>query len=141
MNKYLKEIHKAKTDMAKSIVIDLDGVITDFEHCSIGCDYTGYPEKYLQLQRDKCPINPDAISTLKKIKSKGMRIIIYTSRILAEKKVTENWLKKNGVIYDELVFGKPRALLYCDDLAHEFKSWDNLLKEIDKRCTNPSSQT
>ncbi len=40
-------------------------------------------------------------------------------------KATIEWLEKNNVPYDELVFGKPYADIYIDDLAHRFEGWDD----------------
>lgn len=59
----------------------------------------------------------------------GTRIILFTARgmksqdnnvVKAELKyrvITEDWLKRNGVKYDELLFGKPNADYYVDDKA------------------------
>ena len=139
MNKYLKEIQKFKTDMSRAVVVDLDGVITDFEHCTVGCNYTGYPERWQQLKRDQCPLRQGAVEFLTRLKNSGLKIIIYSSRIQQESKSTWNWLKKHHVPFDELVLDKPRGFCYIDDLAHEFKSFEEAEKEICAR--NPSSQT
>ena len=56
----------------------------------------------------------------------GWKVILSTARggkscrtleerIAKYKNVTETWLKKNGVLYDELWFGKPNADFYIDD--------------------------
>jgi hypothetical protein len=39
------------------------------------------------------------------------------------REVTENWLRQNGVPFDELVFGKPIADLYVDDKAMSVKDF------------------
>lgn len=121
--------------MAKTIVIDLDGVIADFENCKEGCDYSGYPETYQQLKRLNCPLREGAIEFLTKIKSQGFKIIIYTSRVQQESKLTLDWLKKYKIPYDELYLDKPRGIIYIDDLAHEFKSFE----EAEKCLKNRSS--
>ena len=38
--------------------------------------------------------------------------------------VTLDWLKRHGIEYDELHFGKPHAQVYIDDNALRFESWD-----------------
>ena len=46
-------------------------------------------------------------------------------------KVTEDWLEKWKVPYDELVFGKPYADMYIDDLGIEFSSSEKLGKKLE----------
>lgn len=62
-------------------------------------------------------------------KSRGAYIIIFTARRMRTHKgdvqkaildvggITEHWLKKHNVPYDELIFGKPDADVYIDDKA------------------------
>ena len=69
------------------------------------------------------------INLLKFLKQKGHHIIIYTARrmrthrgnigaIVADVgEITINTLKRFGIPYDELCFGKPWAQFYIDDLA------------------------
>ena len=71
----------------------------------------------------------DVIKKINKLHKQGARIILYTSRgmvscngdidkiIKKNKKVLEEWLAKNKVEYDELIFGKPIADMYIDDKA------------------------
>jgi hypothetical protein len=45
-------------------------------------------------------------------------------KVLAEiGSLTLTWLKRNGIEYDEIVFGKPFAHVYIDDLAIPHTSW------------------
>lgn len=83
-----------------------------------------------KLGYDKC--EPD-FAVIKKINYlhdvMGLTIVLHTSRgmvscdgdeekiIAKNKKVLEDWLKKHGVKYDELIFCKPIADLYVDDKA------------------------
>jgi NDP-sugar pyrophosphorylase family protein len=46
-------------------------------------------------------------------------------------KITEDWLEKWKVPYDELIFGKPHADIYIDDLGIEFSTKDKLDKKIE----------
>ena len=68
----------------------------------------------------------EVIDKINELYDKGIEIIIYTARgakscntiearIAKYKRVTEDWLKKNGVKYTELVFGKMNADYYVDD--------------------------
>lgn len=68
----------------------------------------------------------EVIDKINELYDKGYTIIICTARggkscrTLEEKElkyrvITENWLKKNGVKYSSLQFGKPNADYYIDD--------------------------
>ncbi len=133
MNNYISEIKKAKTDMATTVVIDLDGVIVDFDNCPHRgiCDYSGYPDTS-NLYRDRCPLHPDALEYLKKIKDLGLNIIIHTSRVESERSITTVWLIEHKVPYSKLVMNKPRGIFYADDLGHKFINWNDMYSEIVK---------
>ena len=117
--------------MSNTVVIDLDGVIIDFENCEYRgtCNYTNYPHGST-LHRDKCKYNTDSRSIINLLDTMGINIIIYTSRDECERGVTEKWLSDNGIHYDELVMNKPRGFIYIDDLAHRFTSWHETYHEI-----------
>jgi len=129
---YLKEIRKYHGTMSKTVCVDLDGVITDFMNCKEGCDYSGYPERYHVLKRDRCPVNKDAKRALSMIKKMGFTILIQTSRIEAERLATEKWLDKHKIPYDGLVMNKPCAFCYIDDLAVRFESWEDTIADLFK---------
>ena len=109
------------------ICVDLDGTI-----CSISKD-GHYAE---------ASVLPGSIESLKKLQNEGHFIIIYTARrmrthrgdpIAAEEEIgdiTREWLSVNGVPFDELIFGKPYAHVYIDDLAVEHSSWVETLENI-----------
>lgn len=70
--------------------------------------------------------NRKVINKINKLYQEGWKIILYTARgdnsckTLEEKElkykiITKNWLKKNNVQYNELVFGKMNADYYVDD--------------------------
>lgn len=120
--------HGMEPSMKENIVMDLDGVIVDFYRCKENCDYSKYPN--ITLKRNRCPLRKGTIKTMTAIKKMGFRIVIFTARIERERKVTERWLKKNKVPYDELVMNKPRGWLYPDDFGYRFDGWGSLLKFI-----------
>ena len=83
---------------------------------------------------------PNAIETLQRFKKEGHYIIIYTARrmrthngnvseIIKEVgELTTTWLQKHNIPYDELIFGKPYAHVYIDDLAISFTSWEDVVR-------------
>jgi len=111
------------------IVFDLDGVI---------CELKKPSESYSQVIPKK-----KVIQKMRDLKEEGHYLIIHTGRHMrtcngdVEKviekvgKVTEEWLEKWKVPYDELVFGKPYADMYIDDLGIEFSSSEKLGKKLE----------
>ena len=73
--------------------------------------------------------NKALIEKLNYYKNNGYSIVIYTSRGMLScnndaekakqkyKKVMVEWLNRNNVIFDEIIFGKPFGDLYIDDKA------------------------
>ncbi len=114
--------------------IDIDGVIVDSGNCTEMCDYEGYPDEYLNLKRNKCPLKEGAVESIRSMKDKGYKIILFTSRISAERKVTEKWLKDHNIYYDELVMDKPIGFIYIDDNGYRFKDWTTTINDLK---TNP----
>ena len=111
------------------IVFDLDGVI---------CELKKPSESYA----DVIP-KSDIIEKMRDLKEDGHYLIIHTGRhmrtcdgdvskvIKKIGKITEDWLEKWKVPYDELIFGKPHADIYIDDLGIEFSTKDKLDKKIE----------
>jgi len=124
--KFLKHEERF-TDMR--IVFDLDGVI---------CELKKPSESYGEVKPKL-----DVIKLMNELHSNGDHIIIHTGRhmrtcdgnvnevIKKVGKITKEWLKKNNVKYDELVFGKPHADMYIDDLGVTFDSADELKVKMD----------
>lgn len=106
------------------ICIDLDGVV---------CRLRNPGQDYTQLE----PV-PGALEKLQELKGAGHYIILYTARhmktcggnvgqvIARQGAITLDWLKRHGVAYDELHFGKPHADVYIDDNAMRFETWDSI---------------
>ena len=81
----------------KNYLIDIDGTICD--------DIPNEePERMVTAK-----LYPDALITLNKWYDQGHIICFFTSRTVEHRKVTENWLKKNGFKYHSLLMGKPRG--------------------------------
>ena len=80
---------------------------------------------------------------MRNLKDQGHYLIIHTGRHMRtcngdvakviEKigKITEDWLEKWNVPYDELVFGKPYADIYIDDLGVEFSTSEKLGERLE----------
>ena len=87
----------------------------------------------------------EVINKINELYDNGWKIIIFTARgaksckTLEEKEkkyrqITEEWLRKNGVKYNELMFGKPNADYYVDDKnigIEEFINFKEQEKEKD----------
>lgn len=122
-----------KHPMFNTVVIDLDGVISDYKTCEVGCDYFKYPKYLEKLKRHLCPVKEGAKESLEQLKSMGIKIVIQTSRVEEEREVTEKWLKENKIPYDELKTDKPRGFVYIDDHGWLFGDWDNAMERILER--------
>jgi capsule biosynthesis phosphatase len=106
------------------ICIDLDGVI---------CRLREPGQHYADLQ----PV-PGAVDKMRQLKAAGHYLIICTARhmktcqgnvgqvVARQGAVTLEWLKRHGIEYDELHFGKPHAQVYIDDNAMRFESWSSI---------------
>ncbi|UWD34198.1 NIF family HAD-type phosphatase [Mesomycoplasma molare] len=109
------------------IVIDLDGTI-----CEIKKDNQSYSE---------VKVLPGAKEFIKEMKEKGHTIVINTARNMQTQDhnigkvmknvglVTLEWLRDNGIEYDEIFFGKPNGdITICDRSVH-FDGWDKISEE------------
>ena len=95
----------------KTYCFDIDGTI-----CS---------ETYCDLESAE-PI-PSRIAVINNLHTEGNKIVLMTARGMIDSNgdqqladstmrfITEYQLKKWGVLYDELYFGKPRCDFYVDD--------------------------
>ena len=81
----------------KNYLIDIDGTICD--------DIPNEEPERMETAK----LYPDALITLNKWYDQGHIICFFTSRTEEHRKVTENWLKKNGFKYHSLLMGKPRG--------------------------------
>jgi hypothetical protein len=106
------------TATAKSVCVDLDGVLAKYDHWR-GVDHIGDPL-------------PGAVEFLRRIKAAGARVVVYTTRTNADPEICERiesaeklaervrlWLDAHGFEYDEIYAGQGKALAaaYVDDRA------------------------
>tara|TARA_A100001515_G_scaffold16673_1_gene12134 strand:+ start:3080 stop:3475 length:396 start_codon:yes stop_codon:yes gene_type:complete len=117
---------KFNRDEGRIIAIDFDGVIHN--HDKGFYDGTIYGE----------PIS-GSIESLKLLSKMGFIIKIFSckchpDRPLIDKKngkeLITDWLQKHAVLQyiDEVVWGKPHALIYIDDKGYRFKNWNDTIK-------------
>jgi hypothetical protein len=86
----------------KTVVVDMDGVIC---------------EERPTFERSLAKPLRDARDRLAAMRDDGHRIIIHTARSWSELAMTEEWLYEHGIVYDQLVMGKPVADVVVDDRA------------------------
>lgn len=111
------------------ICIDLDGTI-----CEIRQDTQTYADVKMK---------PGAAEMIKKLHDAGHTIVINTARNMGSSghnvgkavknvgKITLEWLDKNGIIYDEIFFGKPNSDVIIDDRCVRFQdNWNEMTEEF-----------
>jgi capsule biosynthesis phosphatase len=115
---------------SKRFCIDIDGVV---------CTIKTKEETYA----DVMPIE-GAIENINKLYEEGHYIILYTARHMKTCEgnvgkiinrvggITIEWLKRYGVKYHELYFGKPWAHIYIDDNAFRLNNWNADIETINK---------
>ena len=97
------------------IAVDFDGVIHQ------------YPRKWTIDKNMYQPIR-GALEAINKLRKK-YEIIIFTARTNIKK--VEKWLKNNNFPNLKITKIKPKAIIYIDDNAIRFISWNNTLKQIE----------
>lgn len=130
------DYNKAQAKENKDIIaIDFDGVI----HKSSKGFHNG------TIYDD--PIE-GSLESLKKIKEKGYKIIIYTCKANPQRPLIDNrtgieliweWLEFYNVkkYIDDVVWGKPWALVYIDDKGYRFQNWKDTIRFL-KELKNES---
>jgi len=94
--------------MRKIMMIDIDGVVC--EHVD-----NEHPEE----MRSARPI-PEAIAKINAWYDQGHYICFFTARTDEHRAITEDWLRRHGVKFHQVIYNKPRAKLgeeyhYIDD--------------------------
>ena len=95
--------------MGKTVFIDIDGTICTEERT---------------FERPLATPLPNAREAINKMYNEGHTIIFWTARGWEQYKITEDWLKKHGFLYHQILMGKPMATVFIDDRAREFTGWD-----------------
>jgi hypothetical protein len=114
--------------MNKTLAIDFDGVICQFEK--------GWNNGLIEER----PVEGANIA-LEKFVTAGFTVIIFTTRYNPElnndkaeeqKKAVNKWLLDNGFEkgkqYHEITGYKPKAMAYIDDRGIRFTNWQDMMK-------------
>lgn len=96
-------------------VIDIDGTVA---------------EELPTFQRCLAKPLPGAVESINKLYDNGHKIIFYSARSWNEYEATEDWLKRYGFKYHQLILGKPAGDFWIDDRAIKFTGWEKVNKEI-----------
>lgn len=95
--KFEAHVSPVLKDGVKNYLIDIDGTITD--------DIPNEePERMVT-----CEPYPDALRIINKWYDEGHQICFFTSRTEDLKKITADWLDRNGFKYHSILCGKPRG--------------------------------
>ena len=88
----------------KIFIIDIDGTICEHIRNEDGIERMRVAKAY-----------PDVIVEINKWFEFGHYICFFTARTTEHEQVTREWLKKNGVLYHQLIMNKPRKLPPCTE--------------------------
>ncbi|HPP86134.1 MAG TPA: hypothetical protein PK795_09575, partial [Bacillota bacterium] len=61
----------------------------------------------------------------------AVTLVLCTSRFRYQEKDTVSWLIKNNIPFDDIVYGKPRGILYIDDRGYRFRGWRRFLEDVE----------
>lgn len=79
---------------------------------------------------------PEAVETIRWLKSEGHTIILHTGRHMKtcdgnvgkvwarQGKILFDWLERHDIPYDEIWWSKPHADLFIDDAVHRHTDWE-----------------
>ncbi len=112
----LDGIEKINLLNSRILIVDIDGVLA-IEQCNIPLEERAAVE--------------GAQDAIRRLKQKGYHIILCTSRFRSQKAATIEWLERNNIPFDCIVFGKPRGILYIDDRGYRFRGWERFFNEVE----------
>lgn len=87
--------------------------------------------RWIRYYREAIP-NEEMIAKIQELKKKGYIIIIYTAREYIYSGVTQEWLHRHSIPYNQIRFDKPRASVYIDDRAFNYQKGDDIKKLFEK---------
>ena len=96
----------------KTIAVDIDGTICTEERT---------------FERPLAMPLAGAADALRQLKANGNTVILWTGRGWEQYKVTKRWLDDNGMVYDQILMGKPIVDIFIDDRARHFTGWPGVV--------------
>lgn len=110
----LARINKHKQGMPITIALDIDDTL-------LGTDRFD-PD---HVDNNQTPIG-DVVQRVKYIRSRGIRVVLFTSRKSHLREATVAQLRRAGIDYDDIVFDKPFFDVLLDNKAMKFEgAWDS----------------
>jgi len=97
------------------VVVDFDGTIVESAYPKIGA------------------LKKGAIAGLQRLRDKGMKIHIFTSRPNFNYEHVKEFLDEQKVPYDLLLMGKPFGTIYIDDKGIRLQDWDSQIDGIENQ--------
>jgi hypothetical protein len=89
----------------RKVFVDIDGTLTN--------EVEGFGEDIYAARTPKDSV----ISYVNSLYDKGYTIVLWTARHKEDAKVTRDWLDKNNVYFDDIIFRKPKFVMVIDDLS------------------------
>jgi phosphoglycolate phosphatase-like HAD superfamily hydrolase len=116
----------------------------------VSIDFDGVIHKSTKGFKDGGIYDPPIEGTkeaLRWFKKQGYRVAIYTAKVNPDrplvkgktgKELIDQWLREHGIdqLVDEVTCIKPRALVYIDDRALRFHSWQQALSDFQEIVEN-----
>lgn len=99
----------------KWLIVDIDGVLA--------------VEQY-NIPISKRPVVSGAPDSVRFLKQKGYKILLFTSRPESQKEETIEWLTNSGIPFDDIIFNKPRGIIYIDDRGYSFQGWEQFFHDV-----------
>lgn len=102
----------------RNACIDFDNTLCDWNHPHPGHTW-GNPILGAQLG-------------MAHLRGMGLRLVVYTVKATTPEgtKAVEGWLRNNKIPYDEVTAIKPPAVVYLDDRAVRFTTWQAAIPAI-----------
>jgi 7-cyano-7-deazaguanine synthase in queuosine biosynthesis len=106
--------------------VDVYAIDMDDTVCYTGEIPFGITVNNLQVKYHVAKPNIAIIERIRELHEQGHGITIHTARYPEDEFTTRKWLRDNGVPYDRLFLGKPRATHYVDDKNISFSDFCNI---------------
>lgn len=108
----------------KVVGVDFDGTLCHLYHST---------RPYVPKRPIREKPNLKVVKVCEKLRRKGARIVIYSSRWWGDYHRIKDWLDHNHVPYDDIVLGKFKADAFIDDTTvnpHQNKNWEKNLHDL-----------